>query len=56
MMDERTEKQQKSVDRARAQSHLILRRSLAELKKLQKGRASQSVPQQNNEGMQTGTT
>jgi len=48
MMDERTEKQQKSVDRARAQSHLILRRSLAELKKLQKGRASQSVPQQNN--------
>jgi hypothetical protein len=37
MMDERTEKQQKSVDRARAQSHLILRRSLAELCKLQKG-------------------
>jgi hypothetical protein len=35
MMDERTEKQQKSVDRARAQSHLILRRSLAELCKLQ---------------------
>ncbi len=38
MMDERTEKQQKSVDRARAQSHLILRRSIAELKKLQTGR------------------
>jgi hypothetical protein len=37
MMDERTEKQQKSVDRARAQSHLILRRSLDELRKLQKG-------------------
>ncbi len=38
MMDERTEKQQKSVDRARAQSHLILRCSLAELRKLQSGR------------------
>jgi hypothetical protein len=38
MVDERTEKQQKSVDRARAQSHLILRRSLDELRKLQKGR------------------
>jgi hypothetical protein len=38
MMDERTEKQQKSVDRARAQSHLILRRSLDELRKLQSGR------------------
>jgi hypothetical protein len=38
MIDERTEKQQKSVDRARAQSHLILRRSLAELRSLQKGR------------------
>ena len=37
MIDERTEKQQKSVDRARAQSHLILRRSLDELRKLQKG-------------------
>ena len=35
MVDERTEKQQKSVDRARAQSHLILRRSLDELRKLQ---------------------
>ena len=35
MTDERTEKQQKSVDRARAQSHLILRRSLDELRKLQ---------------------
>jgi len=38
MMDERTEKQQKSVDRARAQSHLILRRSIGELAKLQKAR------------------
>ena len=38
MIDERTEKQQKSVDRARAQSHLILRRSLAELRGLQKVR------------------
>ena len=38
MIDERTEKQQKSVDRARAQSHLILRRSLAELCKLQTAR------------------
>jgi hypothetical protein len=36
MIDERTEKHQKSVDRARAQSHLILRRSLDELRKLQK--------------------
>ena len=35
MLDQRTEKQQKSVDRARAQSHLILRRSIAELRKLQ---------------------
>ncbi len=41
MMDERTEKQQKSVDRARAQSHLILRRSIAELRKLQSGRTIQ---------------
>jgi hypothetical protein len=40
MIDERTEKQQKSVDRARAQSHLILRRSLDELRKLQKVRES----------------
>ena len=38
MIDARTEKQQKSVDRARAQSHLILRRSIAELAKLQKAR------------------
>ena len=37
MIDDRTEKQQKSVDRARAQSHLIFRRSLDELRKLQKG-------------------
>jgi SEC-C motif len=41
MIDERTEKQQKSVDRARAQSHLILRRSLSELRNLQKGRTIQ---------------
>jgi hypothetical protein len=41
MIDERTEKQQKSVDRARAQSHLILRRSLDELRKLQKVRTIQ---------------
>ena len=41
MIDERTEKQQKSVDRARAQSHLILRRSLNELRNLQKGRTLQ---------------
>ncbi len=41
MMDERTEKQQRSVDRARAQSHLILRRSIAELRKLQSGRTIQ---------------
>ena len=38
IMDERTEKQQKSVDRARAQSHLILRSRIAELAKLRKGR------------------
>jgi hypothetical protein len=38
MIDERTEKQQKSVDRARSQSHLILRRSLPELRNLQEGR------------------
>ena len=38
MMDERTEKQQRSVDRARGQSHLILRRSIGELAKLQKAR------------------
>jgi hypothetical protein len=44
MIDERTEKQQKSVDRARAQSHLILRRSLDELRKLQKGRIIQENP------------
>ena len=41
MMDERTEKQQKSVDRARAQSHSILRRSIAELRELQSGRTIQ---------------
>ena len=44
MIDERTEKQQKSVDRARAQSHLILRRSLDELRKLQKGRTIPETP------------
>jgi hypothetical protein len=41
MMYERAEKQQKSVDRARAQSHFILRRSLDELRKLQKGQTIQ---------------
>jgi len=41
MLDERTEKQQKSVDRARAQSHLILRRSLNDLRNLQKRRTIQ---------------
>jgi hypothetical protein len=35
MTDEKTEKQQRSVDRARAQSHLVLRRSIAELRVLQ---------------------
>ena len=35
MVDDTLEKQQKSVDRARAQSHRILRRSLADLRKLQ---------------------
>jgi preprotein translocase subunit SecA len=35
MIDDKTERQQKSVDRARGQSHLILRRSLAELRTLQ---------------------
>src|ERR1700722_14049499 len=58
MMDERTEKQQKSVDRARAQSHLILRRSIAELRKLQTGRTIQEqlrdqkpTPKQPNSGL-----
>ena len=40
MTDEGLDKQQKSVDRARAQSHNILRRSLAELRKLQTERAA----------------
>jgi uncharacterized protein YecA (UPF0149 family) len=35
MVDDLAEKKQVSVDRARAQSHNILRRSLAELRKLQ---------------------
>ena len=35
MVDDQAEKKQTSVDRARAQSHNILRRSLAELRKLQ---------------------
>ena len=48
MIDQRTEKQQKSVDRARAQSHLILRRSLDELRKLQKVRTIQEQLQQAN--------
>src|SRR5580700_9005582 len=38
MVDDLTEKEQKSVDRARAQSHNILRRSISELRKLQKQR------------------
>jgi hypothetical protein len=38
MTDERTEKQQKILDRARAQSHLVIRRSIAELRKLQTSR------------------
>ena len=38
MTDDRTEKQQKTIDRARAQSHLIIRRSIAELRKLQTNR------------------
>jgi len=42
MTDERTEKQQRSVDRARAQSHLILRRSIDELRKLQTARTIQA--------------
>jgi hypothetical protein len=46
MIDERTEKQQKSIDRARAQSHLILRRSLDELRKLQKVRTIQEQLQE----------
>ena len=51
MMDERTEKHQRSVDRARAQSHLILRRSIAELTKLQKIRfnSTQQMPEQTPE-------
>ena len=39
MVDDLTEKEQKSVDRARAQSHNILRRSISELRKLQTERA-----------------
>jgi len=39
MLNEKTEKQQKSVDRARAQSHSLLRRSISELTKLQTSRA-----------------
>ena len=35
MVDEATSKQQKSVDRARAQSHNVLRRSISELSRLQ---------------------
>jgi hypothetical protein len=38
MVDEDLEKQQKSVDRARAQSHNILRRSIAEVRKMQTDR------------------
>jgi hypothetical protein len=38
MLDEKTGKQQKTIDRARAQSHYLLRRSLSELSKLQTAR------------------
>jgi hypothetical protein len=51
MMDERTEKQQKTVDRARAQAHLILRRSLAELKKLQAGRQPKPTPKPDEDSL-----
>jgi uncharacterized protein YchJ len=40
MVDEDLEKQQKSVDRARAQSHNILRRSIAEVRKMQTERVA----------------
>ena len=40
MEDEGSEKVQRSVDRARAQSHNIIRRSMAELRKLQTERAT----------------
>ena len=49
MPDERTEKHQRNVARARAQSHLILRRSLAELKKLQQNRASEPAIKPNDQ-------
>jgi hypothetical protein len=42
MIDEQTEKAQKSVDRARSQAHSILRRSMAELRKLQTERTIRS--------------
>ena len=44
MVDENTAKQQRSVDRARAQSHLILRRSLAEMAKLRKAVPQPAAP------------
>jgi hypothetical protein len=41
MIDERTEKQRKSVDRARAQSHLILCRSFEDATDGRRFRAGQ---------------
>ena len=38
MVDEKTENRQKTVDRSRAQSHYLLRRSISELSKLQTAR------------------
>lgn len=43
LIDEKTALAQKSVDRARAQSHLILRRSMAELRTLQAQRPNQAA-------------
>jgi len=40
MEDPALEKKQRAVDRARAQSHIIIRRSMAELRKLQTERAT----------------
>lgn len=40
MLDEEFEKKQRAIDRARAQAHIIIRRSMAELRKLQTERAT----------------
>jgi len=48
-MDERTGKQQKAVAGASAQAHFILRRSLAELKKLQAGNEPKPAPKPNED-------